>query len=694
MVRRPAAGAGRHGQPHAAVRGELDGVGQQVLQHLLQPLGVGDHPAAEPRVDLHVEGQPAALGLVLEGAGDHVEEVREVDLLGLHGHRARLDLRQVEDVGDQVEQVGAGAVDRPRELHLPRRQVAVGVVGQLLAEDQDAVERGAELVRHVGQELRLVLRGQGQLGGLVLERAPRLLDLLVLALDLDVLLDQLLRLLGQLVVGLLQLALLRLQLGGELLRLLQQPFGLHRRLDAVDDDAHARGQLLEERQVGGREFVQRGQAEHGLHLPLEGHREDDQVARQRLEEDRTDRHGIRRHVGDQDAAPIAGALADEAFPEAEHRRIRDVGGVGVAGQHLQPRRLAVHLVDDALVRVDERHQLGQQQLADRGQVALALQQAGETGEVGLQPVLLGVAVGGQPQVADHRVDVVLQLGDLAAGVDLDRSGQVALGHRGGHLGDGPHLAGEVLGQQVDVAGQLLPGAGGAGNVGLPAEPPLDADLAGHRRHLIGEGRQRAGHVVDGVGQRRHLALGLHGELLLEVAVGHRRDHLDDAADLLGEVGGHDVDGVGEVLPGAGDARHLRLAAEQALGADLAGDAGHLGGERVELVDHRVDGVLQLEDLALDVDGDLARQVAAGHRRGHLGDVAHLGGEVGGQQVDVVGQVLPGAGRRRAPPPGRRAGRRCRPRGPRASPRRRRSAAAPPSCSAFPSAAGSRRARRR
>ena len=195
-------------------------------------------------------------------------------------------------------------------------------------------------------------------------------------------------------------------------------------------------------------------------------------------------------------------------PEAQHRRVRVVGGVGVAGQHLQPRRLGVHLVDDALVRVDERHQLGQQQLADRGQVALALQQAGEAGEVGLQPVLLGVAVGGQPQVADHRVDVVLQLGDLAAGVDLDRPGQVALGHRGGHLGDGAHLVGEVLGQQVDVAGQLLPGAGGAGHVGLAAEPALDADLAGHRRHLIGEGRQRAGHVVDGVGQRRHLALGL------------------------------------------------------------------------------------------------------------------------------------------------------------------------------------------
>ena len=60
-----------------------------------------------------------------------------------------------------------------------------------------------------------------------------------------------------------------------------------------------------------------------------------------------------------------------------------------------------------------------------------------------------------------------------------------------------------------------------------------------------------------------------------------------------------VDVVGQVLPGAGDALDLGLAAELALGADLAGDAGDFGGEAVELVDHRVDGVLQLEDLAPD-----------------------------------------------------------------------------------------------
>ena len=177
----------------------------------------------------------------------------------------------------------------------------------------------------------------------------------------------------------------------------------------------------------------------------------------------------------------------------------------------------------------------------------------------------------------------------------------------------------------------------------PPSLPFVSDLARDGRDLLGEGPQRIGHVVDRVGQRGDLALRLDDEVLREVTVGDRRDDLRDAADLAREVRRHHVHVVGEVLPRSGHARHLGLSAEPALRPDLAGDARHLGGERPELIDHRVDGVLELEDLALGLDGDLRREVAVGDRRRDGRDVPHLRGEVRSEQVHVVGEVLPRAG---------------------------------------------------
>ena len=106
------------------------------------------------------------------------------------------------------------------------------------------------------------------------------------ALDLVVALGELLRLLLELLVGLLQFALLRLQFGGELLRLLQQTLGLHRRLDAVQHDADARRQLIEERGLQVGEAAERGQLDDRLDLALEQHRQHDHVVRRRLEQAR------------------------------------------------------------------------------------------------------------------------------------------------------------------------------------------------------------------------------------------------------------------------------------------------------------------------------------------------------------------------------------------------------------------------
>ena len=116
----------------------------------------------------------------------------------------------------------------------------------------------------------------------------------------------------------------------------------------------------------------------------------------------------------------------------------------------------------------------------------------------------------------------------------------------------------------------------------------------------------------------------------------------DVAHLGSEVAREPIDAVGELLPHAGDAPDVGLRAELALGTDLAGDADDLGRERAQLIDGRVDGVLELEDLSPRLDGDLLGEVALGDGGRDQGDVAHLGGQVAGQRVDVVDEVLPGA----------------------------------------------------
>ena len=464
----------------------------------------------------------------------------------------------------------AGVVDRRRELDLLLGQVAVGVVAEQLREDQQRVERRPQLVRHVRQELGLVLRGERELLRLLLERAAGLLDLGVLDLDPPVLLLELLRALLQLLVRLLQLlllgleqllgrpqrrglrlelrvralqlVLLRLQLLGlalqvlrQLLRLEQQLLGAHVREDRVQDDADRLGELVEERLLDLGERRERRQLDHRHHVLLEEDGEDDDARRRRLAETRGDLDVVVGRLRDHDRLLLQRGLADDRLADLEAVRDRLPLLVAVGGDQAQLRLLVLAGVlgdvEGAVLGGDERRHLAHQQPRDRLLVALALQHPGEAGEVRVEPVLLGVLLGRLAEVADHLVDVVLEVGDLAGRLDGDRPRQVALGHGGRDVRDRAQL-----------------------------------------------GRQRLGELVDVVGQP---------------------------------------------LPDARDALDLSLAAELALGADLLRDAGDLGREGGELVDHRVDRPGELADLALRLDGDLLREVALRDRGRDVGDVAHL-----------------------------------------------------------------------
>src|SRR5271165_502378 len=109
MIGTPAADDRRNTELDAALLSELKGVGEQVLEHLLQALGVGDKAAAQALIRGDLEGQLAVFRLVAERPGNSLKQCTEEDLLGFDRDRAGLDLRKVENVGDEVEQIGAGA---------------------------------------------------------------------------------------------------------------------------------------------------------------------------------------------------------------------------------------------------------------------------------------------------------------------------------------------------------------------------------------------------------------------------------------------------------------------------------------------------------------------------------------------------------------------------------------------------------
>ena len=179
----------------------------------------------------------------LERAFERLDHTWHVHRLDLKFHPPRLDAREVEDVVDENEQIVARGVDGGGVLHLLGREVAVFVVGEQLGQDEGAVERGSQLVAHVGEKLRLVLVGSGQLVGLLdqihlgsgqivallLKRLSLLFELRVGLLEFRLLsLEARLRfaqgaaLLLQFLVADAQLFLLGLQFLSQPLRLLQQ----------------------------------------------------------------------------------------------------------------------------------------------------------------------------------------------------------------------------------------------------------------------------------------------------------------------------------------------------------------------------------------------------------------------------------------------------------------------------------------
>ncbi len=203
-----------------------------------------------------------------------------------------------------------------------------------------------------------------------------------------------------------------------------------------------------------------------------------------------------------------------------------------------------------------------------------MEHVGELGHVGLQPVLLLIGLRGLPQRPDHFVDVALELIHFAGSFHGNAAGEVALGDRGGNLRDRAHLGGQIGGHFVDVVRQVHPRSGGSGHVRLAPKYAFDPHLSGDPRDLVRGGGQGVGHPVDRLGQRSDLSPSLGGYFLLQVPFGHGGHDRRNAAHLVGQVAGHQVDAFSEITPGARDPRNFRLPAQLTLRADLPRDARH------------------------------------------------------------------------------------------------------------------------
>ena len=110
--------------------------------------------------------------------------------------------------------------------------------------------------------------------------------------------------------------------------------------------------------------------------------------------------------------------------------------------------------------------------------------------------------------------------------------------------------------------------------------------------------------------------------------------------MSGEVPGHRIDTVGQILPRACNTGHVSLTGEFAFSADLTRHSSHFSRERTELIDHGIDRVLELENLTLNVHGDFLGEISPRHCGGDFGDVANLTREIPCHEIDRISQVFP------------------------------------------------------
>ena len=139
-----------------AFAGELDRIADQVGQYLLQAQRITAQSQRCVAVDQADQLQLLFMGCGGEDGQGVLQQVAQVEGDGFEHQLARFDLGEIEHLIDDAEQAVGGFLDGRQVILLARAELALL---QQVGEAKDAVERGADLVAHVGQELGLDAAG-------------------------------------------------------------------------------------------------------------------------------------------------------------------------------------------------------------------------------------------------------------------------------------------------------------------------------------------------------------------------------------------------------------------------------------------------------------------------------------------------------------------------------------------------------
>ncbi len=138
-----------------AAGGELDGVVEQIDEHLPQAHGIPAHQQRRVgRNQLRRQFEPLGRRRLGEHRRGILDHLAEIEIRGFQLHAARFDLGKIENVVDDVEQMPAGTEHHFCIFFLGRVETGSQ---QQFGHTQHAVHRGANLVAHRRQKLALGL---------------------------------------------------------------------------------------------------------------------------------------------------------------------------------------------------------------------------------------------------------------------------------------------------------------------------------------------------------------------------------------------------------------------------------------------------------------------------------------------------------------------------------------------------------